>query len=83
VRFSASPSEDARVFHHRTNNRARSLRPARCTQWAYVVYCFGYLTYVDEIGSTIHRAGFVRRFDIRYRWWRRADFEDADFEYAD
>lgn len=45
------------------------------------VYCVGYTEYADEGGTLIGRTGFIRRCDIRNKWFERVDF--PDFEYAD
>jgi hypothetical protein len=48
-----------------------------------VVNCFGYIEYTDAAGTITYRTGFIRRFDMRQRWWLRADFPDSDWEYID
>lgn len=45
------------------------------------VYCIGYTEYADETETLMGRTGFIRRCDIRNKWFERVDF--PDFDYAD
>ena len=53
-------------------------------QGAKIMYCVGYVAYSDASGKMIRRTGFIRRCDIRYRWFLPADFPASPaFEYED